>query len=649
MDADLEGVDKTALAGSRDRLPALGPVLGSLKGLLGWCGATHAPRYTAALAIALTLPALWVGFAQDDYFFLATFKGSPGLEEIAQPIWNTFTFSEGDPARNRIRMERGILPWWGVEDWKIDLWRPVASFGHWVDYRLFGETAWPMHAHSLLLYGLVALLMALLYRRLCGAPGIAGLMGLLFAVDAAHGLPVGWLSNRNALLAVLFGLLSLLAHHRWRETASRERPWGRWFPFGPLACIALAVGLFSCEAAIGTGAYFLAYSLFVDPLAPFAGQKERGPFFTGALRACTVILPYLAVVIVWRLIYTGLGHGVRASWLYFDPLSDPGVFLRSFVQHFPVLMLGLFGVPDSMVWIPLPAPWKLVYVLAAVVFLTFSGWCVWPLLKNDPKARFWALGSVLAVIPACATAPFDRLLFFASIGAMGLAGLFIGGFLTRAQWVPQQARAYLRTRVLVSLWVAMHLVISPILLLASSYWIVALDRVFTAANDSVPIAADGEPGNYVIIATPLDYLGGSLPVVRSAQGAPVPEHWRWLSAGDTPVEVERVSESALILRPEDGFLKASWSQIFRRPQTHPMRVGDRVRLEGMEAEVLAANEEGRPLAVRFTFDRPLEDPSLTWLTWVKGRYVPYTLPEIGASNQTPGLDAMHLLRLALGL
>ncbi|MCF6286911.1 MAG: hypothetical protein L3K26_17240, partial [Candidatus Hydrogenedentes bacterium] len=142
----------------------------------------------AALAILLTLPSLWGGFALDDYVFLSTFRGTPDMPMLEQSIWDTYTFSEGDLARNRLRMERGILPWWAVEGWKVDMWRPLPSLSHWLDFSLFGENSFLMHLHSILMYGIACMAVGLLFRSLLGRAAV--IAGLLFAVDAAHGMTV---------------------------------------------------------------------------------------------------------------------------------------------------------------------------------------------------------------------------------------------------------------------------------------------------------------------------------------------------------------------------------------------------------------------------------------------------------------------------
>ena len=51
--------------------------------------------------------------------------------------------------------------------------------------------------------------LAALYRRLMGATAAAGLAALFYAIDDAHGPPVAFLANRNAMMATLFGVLAV--------------------------------------------------------------------------------------------------------------------------------------------------------------------------------------------------------------------------------------------------------------------------------------------------------------------------------------------------------------------------------------------------------------------------------------------------------
>ena len=49
-----------------------------------------------------------------------------------------------------------------------------------------------------------------------------------------------------------------------------------------------------------------------------------------------------------------------------------------------------------------------------------------------------------------------------------------------------------------------------------------------------------------------------------------------------------------------------------RGASRPLRVGDELDVPGMRVRVLEVGADG-PRRVRYTFDRALEDPSLTWI------------------------------------
>jgi len=60
--------------------------------------------------------------------------------------------------------------------------------------------------------------------------------------------------------------------------------------------------------------------------------------------------------------------------------------------------------------------------------------------------------------------------------------------------------------------------------------------------------------------------------------------------------------------------------------------GQRVELSGMSVTVLSLTEDGRPQKAAFRFSMPLENPSLTFLEWESNGYVPFVVPDIGASR-----------------
>ena len=66
-----------------------------------------------------------------------------------------------------------------------------------------------------------------------------------------------------------------------------------------------------------------------------------------------------------------------------------------------------------------------------------------------------------------------------------------------------------------------------------------------------------------------------------------------------------------------------------------MPLGQRVKLTGVTVEVTALTPDNRPAEATFSFDVPLEDPSLRWLFWEDGSFVPFTLPAVGKTVELP--------------
>ena len=321
----------------------------------------------ALVGVALALPALRAGWFLDDHYHWLAMAGSRMLPEVFLSPMDMFGFFDGDPERTRRGMDLGLAPWWTDPDIHAAFWRPMTVLTHWVDYELWPDAPGLSHAHSLAWFGALIGVVALLYRRLMGATWVAGLAALLWAIDDAHSAPAAWLANRNGLPAAFFGICALLAHHRWR----RERR-------GSQACIAgglLALSLLSGEAGIATCAYLAAYAAFLDR----ATWRRR----------VASLVPYLCIVLAWRVAWSGLGYGVSHLGLYVDPLGEPGRFLGAAIWRGPVLLLGQWALPPADVASLLSEQGRWLLALAGMIFLVVLTAMFFPLLRRDRTARFW--------------------------------------------------------------------------------------------------------------------------------------------------------------------------------------------------------------------------------------------------------------------
>jgi hypothetical protein len=584
--------------------------------LLRW---RHLPVIAAALAVLLALPSLSVGWILDDDFHRTILLERSRLRDLLGGPSEMFRFFRGDPERTGRLMDIGLFPWWTDPGLKGEFLQALTVLTHRLDYALWPDSAAMMHAHSLFWLGAVAAVTAAFYRRMLGATRVAGVAALLFAVDDARGATVGFLANRNVLVAATFSVSALIAHDRWRRGGSRRA--------AVLAPVLLLGALFSKEEGIGTCAYLAAYSLFVDP--------------RGRWRSGLALWPYAAAVVAWGVLRSSWGYGVRDVGLYIDPLTDTGRFLAAAAGRLPILLLGQ--------WSPIPAELSAVLpptALAglrwfAVAFLGLLLFTMVPLLRRDPIARFWAAGMLFATIPACATIPMDRLLTFVGIGAFGLLAQFWAFVFGGAVGAP--SRVMWRVPALAVAWilVAVHAVIAPIVL------------PFRAANPVGP----GWVGERLYVQTPLGSSVGDRTVVivnapspvnacylilrRELSGRPVPGHTRVLAPAIPSVTIRRLDERTLAIAPRGGYMRWALDQVFRS-ERRPLALGERVTLTGMTATVTALTTDGRPAEVTFQFDVPLEDPSLLWLCFRWGNFEPFTPPAMGREVEIP-LDWKALL------
>jgi hypothetical protein len=589
----------------------------------------YLPVVLAILAMTLTAPSLWRGWVGDDLIHRTTLLSS----SLPASLRELFTFL--DPNRNTQLMDLGTIPWWTLDTVRTSFFRPVTVLTLWLDYQLWPNSPELMHAHSILWYGGICALATLFYRRFIGRGWTAGLAAFLFAVDYAHTSPVASLAARNVLLALFFGLLALLAHDRWRREG-----WRAGAVLGPLW---LALAMLSAEAGVATAAYLAAYAVFLD----------RGTWRQRLGR----LLPYAAIVGVWRLVYQYLGYGAWGSGFYVDPGRETVRFATGVLERGPVFLLGQWGGIDPGLYTLLSVRATRVFWPIALLFIAVVVIVLVPLLRKNRVARFWGLGMVLAVVPACAiSVPNGRLLAFVGLGAMGLMAQFIGGLLDRSGWLPVHRAWRVPAWTLCFLLIGLHTIFSPIQLAITP---AVQDPFFHSVTDLGPLP-EAEHQDVIIVNAPSPGHFIYVPGLRSVLGQPVPAHMRVLAPGCSSVYVTRIDAHTVVVRPEHGYLippgtaGAVENQVslppvhlaygyqhgdaFFRSGDFPMTVGQRIELTGMSAEVITLTDDGRPSEARIRFARSLEDPSMAWLQWdwEKNTYVPFVPPAVGEKVRVPG-------------
>lgn len=549
---------------------------------------TH-PRLPVALALVamtLVLPSLGVGLQFDDYLLRSTVRTTPNAITAIQHL---FVFMDGDARHTQQRMDSGAFPWWALPEGQVAFWRPLAALTHWLDFQGWPTALALMHAQNILWFGALIFAAATLYRQLSPHTSVAGLAALLYAVDDAHGFAVGWLSNRNTLMAALFGVLTLSAHHRSRGASWRM---GRF-----AAPLLLALGLLSAEAALATLAYLIAYAIFL----------ESGP----VLKRARSLWPYVGIIVLWRLAYQRLGFSAWGT-AYIDPAREPLSYLSAVIERGPILMMAQWATPPAELYPYLNGDTARLWWWAALAGLVALTLGVMPLLRRDATARFWAVGMALSILPSAASLPANRLLFFVGLGAMGLL----------AHWLnARQLPAFV-----LRFFVGLHLILAPLSLPLTAFspaWFgniePALNRLPTDNNFSAQTA--------IIVNAPSFFHTSYLPEVRAATGLPVPARVRNLAAGLAGTRLTRADSRTLIAQPVGGYL-TGFDTVFRG-NNHPLQLNQIIALAGMTVTIVELTPDQRPATVAFQFEIPLEDSSLRWFHWQAGRYVPFTPPAIG--------------------
>ncbi len=566
------------------------------------------PVFAAILAFIITLPSLGLGLWLDDYLHKLVLQGHADRIHVPTAPLDLFSFFDGNPEHVRKVIDQGLLPWWMDDQIKASFWRPLTSLTHWLDYRLWPNCPPLMHLQNILWYVLLVILVGCLYRRMMGpASAVAGLALILYCVDDSHATPAVWLANRNALCAAVFGILALLAHDRWRR-----KDWRLGALAGP---VMLAVSLLFKEEGIATFAYLLAYALFMDE---------------GSLRKRLLTLaPYVAVIVVWRVVYTHLGYSIAHIGCYTDPLHEPLKFAHTLIPMMLLLLMTQFaGIPPAVALF-VKLPWVLT---GAAVFLSLLGLALWPVFRRSRVARFWAVGMLLSVVPMCATFPDDRVLLFPGIGAMALVATLI----TETFFGREKRRFRGGVVILAGTLIVINLLIAPLVFLWRSCGTAPAGLVLDRVSLPHPLDPGVKNQDLVVVNPPNSSVMMFSLLEMAARNEPMPRHTRVLAACLLqPVFVHRTGDRTLVVRPNWGY-QASPDERLLWDSAYSQKVGDTFRVTGMTARIIRMTRDGRPLTVEFRFAVPLEDKSLRWLQWKDNRFIPFAPPKVGELITLPG-------------
>ena len=564
----------------------------------------HKAALIILFGMLLALPSVFAGLFADDYSqaLLAQQWFLPGTAELVpQPdtatIANLFTFVTPEIERRAQLINYSLLPWWTAKDLSMVFFRPLAELSHLFDY---GVLKLPelMHLHSLLWYALVLLVLSLVFKRLL--PTHLSLLALLFfVVDSTHAFTLAWLANRNALMALLFSLVALLAMDEYTKTQK--------YRYLTLLVISVFSAFLSAEAGIVSGVLLLAYALFYRANSSTVKQ---------------VIMPLLLafmVFIIWFYFYQTQGFGASGNKAYYaDPLAESAYYLENFPTRFLLAMSMLF----NLLPFHFNPQWQTFSWLCGL--LIFIALMMFTQRRNKPYLYFSAVLIVLSIIPIASAEMQERNLLFANVGAsIFLADIAYCMFhyLKSQKSVGHYcAKAALYT---VLIW---HLVLSAVLFLPMSYAPALLaapaNKTVFALNDFVKSNKASNPHNQMIftVGMPMFTSAFVIPMqVYSANNSQLlPKTWMSLSSNPHVelewLNTEREAPLSFTLRTQTSLFSGP-DTLLRDVLIEPFEVGEVLKLAAGQLTIIELSDKGEVLAIRLDLPNGVKKADVGVYRW----------------------------------
>jgi len=562
-----------------------------------WLSVQQLERRIALLALLFALPSLASELQADDYLL---------REQLMQdgPLAAYVFTPRTAQARHELLLEQrsaGRMPWWADEHVQVRFFRPLSSLSLWLDFAS-GAPPWWMHLENCAIYAAIVWLAVAIYRQLGLTGAGLGWAALFFGLDMAFATPVGWISARNTLLAACFGFACILLHGRARNSG---RP-----VLLALACVCFALSLLSAELGLCALGYVAAHALAVDRAAPW--------------RRALVLSPYAVLAGSYLAFYIGAGYGVSHSAGYIDVVNAPGDALLNFVESIPVWLATTATLPLAGLRLVAPEA-RLPLLIASLVVLAV----LLPLLAAHLREqRSFCVGALLSLVPLATVMPQDRLRFFVALGVYGVLGAWVA--------TDYDARERLRRSAVRVMW-RLHGVILPLFFVPQLF---SVGLGFAGGGaDSLDRAVPRAAAPITIILNPPSwYVPLYQAAMRAARAEPRPPTFQ-LYAGSQALQIARTDDRTLEIYAARGWCTTPLEG-FRDLERSPFHVGERFTLAHLTVEVLELDARSAPTRVRFKFDRPLEDPGITFRAWSGSNISAWTPPPVGGRLQLTAAGAL---------
>jgi len=550
--------------------------------------------------ILLILPSLLSGFHSDDYFQLLLLRDNGLLDRQSDgSLFGLFSFIDADLAHRQQLQLYGVIPWLAADDFYFRFWRPLTEVTHYIDFSLLPEQAWFAHLHSGVWYLLLSYCVyRLAYECNQQRKEVAVLAWLIFLFDGQHVANIGWIANRNALVASVFGLMCLLLFVEWHKR--------KQYRFYFLSVLFFAVAILSAEMALGICAYLFFYAYCV--------QKAS---FVRLLKQSSL---YVLVLLLWFFSYQYFNFGVNtSSGLYLHPYHELLDYISALAVRLPVyISASLLPFPAGFSWVAesMVKGAQEIIVMFCVSAVGIFIYSINKLKCLDNHGYFLLYGSIFCLIPVCSTMPQDRLALLQTVGADIVIAMLIFYMMEKSKHRMYQS--------LVIVLLVIHLVLSPLhLLLGSWYLSWASENI---ENNALSLDKVNAEKVVVVIRAPIGEAV-SLVGIRAVSNQDIPKQFFWLANDEFPVSIQQESENTLIAVKREGFGKGLESA-FRSVNKQPFELGEKIKMGEITVEVLALSSEHYPQQLRLIFEKNLDTQHYQFYSYKENRFEPVSLAEL---------------------
>jgi hypothetical protein len=563
------------------------------------------PQRLLLVFCLLVLPAVFAPYHSDDYFQLLLLSENSSIQRNDASLWGLFSFIDEVPQHREQLLQYGVLPWFAADDFYFRFWRPISEITHWLDFKLFGINPLPAHIHSIAWFLLLSGIVYQLARRIFPDEKLLPMLALaIFILDGQHVATIGWIANRNSLVAAVFAFAALYSHIVWRETEKK-----RYFF---IAIIVMGVALLSGEASLAIISYFFFYATILDG--------------SGYKKGLVSVLPYFLLVGIWFYFYQNLGFGVNTSaGLYLNPFLDTAEYITAVIYRVPIYFTSaLLPIPAGLSWGGGAEHAWLSVVFYGFALLVVTGFLVafYKVVRNNKPVHFCFLSSIFALLPVCATMAQDRLALFETVGFdMVIAALilyFLQGKKPEKKYVKYCASAL----------VVIHLILSPLHLWAGSIYM-HLGATAIASNALSIKNPDLMQKQVICFQVPIGEAV-SLMGIREVMGFDNPQGFFWLSNDEGELIVKVLSNHRIQVEKKLGFANG-FESAFRSVKKQPFHPGQSIDTPFGMIEITNINQQGYPDRIEVHFDKPLTDTDLLFYTFKNGGYAMIELPDTSDS------------------